>query len=102
MVQPRSKYSIGGTHPAVCVVSWTVRCAALLTLQSMLTAYRWCRFESAATLTVEEQRRSKSYSDQVIAWVIETVSPAHNINTFIEAREIVDRSGSGFLVRIFP
>jgi hypothetical protein len=102
MVQPRSKYSIGGTHPAVCVVSWTVRCAALLTLQSMLTAYRWCRFESAVTLTVEEQRRSKSYSDQVIAWVIETVSPAHNINTFIEAREIVDRSGSGFLVRIFP
>jgi hypothetical protein len=84
MVQPRSKYSIDGTHPAVCVVSWTVRCAALLTLQNMLpTAYRWCRFESAATLTVEEQRRSKSYSDQVIAWVIETVSPAHNINTLL-------------------
>ena len=37
----------------------------------------WCdcrRFEKAALLTAEEQRRSKSYSDQVIAWVIETVS----------------------------
>lgn len=32
------------------------------------------RFEEAATLTVEEQYRSKSYSDQVIAWIIETVS----------------------------
>jgi hypothetical protein len=51
----------------------------------MLTAYRWCRFESAATLTVEEQRRSKSYSDQVIAWVIETVSPTHNIYTVVSA-----------------
>jgi hypothetical protein len=32
------------------------------------------RFATAATLTVEEQRRSKSYSDKVIAWVIEVVS----------------------------
>ena len=31
------------------------------------------RFEQAAMMTVEEQRRAQSYSDRIIAWVIELV-----------------------------
>lgn len=68
------RYAAGVRAVFPCPLELFVAWCAASKLCDLLWICLSCRLETAALLTVEQQRNSKTYYDSLLAWAIEAVS----------------------------